>query len=111
LLAQAPTDEASAEDVDDPAAKEASVDSGNGAFVMSAGWGESADSAEPVLVDERGRAYPLVGPETAGKLGYKDDDWVLVPDSWVDLFGEGVPLSEDAALCPPTTEKGEETCQ
>src|SRR5918999_668179 len=111
LLAQAPTDEASAEDVDDPAAKEASVDSGNGAFVMSAGWGESADSAEPVLVDERGRAYPLVGPETAGKMGYKDDDWVLVPDSWVDLFGEGVPLSEDAALCPPTTEQGEETCQ
>jgi hypothetical protein len=111
LLAQAPTGEASAEEVDDPELKEASVDSGNGAFVMSAGWGESADGAAPVLVDERGRAYPLVGPETAGQLGYEDDDWVLVPDSWVDLFGEGVPLSRDAALCPPTSEMGEESCQ
>lgn len=111
LLAQAPTDEASAEEVEDPKAKEASVDSGTGAFVMSAAWGESADGGEPVLVDERGRAYPLVGPETPGQLGYEDDDWALVPDSWVELFGEGVPLSQDAALCPPTTEEGEETCQ
>jgi len=111
LLGQAPTGDASAEDVDDPELKEASVDSGTGAFVMSAGWGESADGAEPVLVDERGRAYPLVGPDTAGQLGYADDHWVLVPDPWVELFGAGVPLSKDAALCPPTTEKGEESCQ
>ncbi len=111
VLAQAPTGDASAEGVDDPGAKEASVDSGQGAFVMSGGWGESADSAEPMLIDERGRAYPLVGPDTAGQLGYEDDDWVLVPDTWVDLFGEGVELSEDAALCPPTTEKGQESCQ
>jgi hypothetical protein len=34
-----------------------------------------------------------------------------VPESWLDLFGEGVELSEDAALCPPTTEKGQESCQ
>lgn len=111
LLAQAPTGEASAEEVDDPGVKEASVDSGHGAFVMSGGWGESADSAEPVLIDERGRAYPLVGPGTPGKLGYQDEDWVLVPEPWVDLFGEGVPLSEDAALCPPTTDEGEQSCR
>jgi type VII secretion protein EccB len=111
LLAQAPTGKASAEQVDDPDAKRASVDSGHGAFVMSGGWGESADSAEPVLVDERGRAYPLVGPGTPGKLGYEDDDWVLVPDSWAELFEGGVELSEDAALCPPTTKKGEESCR
>ena len=111
LLAQAPTGEASAEDVDDPGAEESSVDSGHGAYVMSGGFGASADGAEPVLVDERGRAYPLVGPETPGQLGYEDEDWVLVPDTWVDLFGEGVELSEDAALCPPTTEKGQESCQ
>jgi len=111
LLALAPTDEASAEDVDDPITKEAAVDSGAGAYVMSGGWGESADSAEPYLIDERGRGYPLAGPETAAKLGYEDEDWVLVPDSWVELFGEGVELSEDAALCPPTTEEGQETCR
>ena len=111
LLAQAPTGEASAEDVDDPGAEESSVDSGHGAYVMSGGFGASTDGAEPVLVDERGRAYPLVGPDTPGQLGYEDDDWVLVPDTWVDLFGEGVELSKDAALCPPTSEKGRETCQ
>jgi hypothetical protein len=109
-IAQAPTGEASAEAVDDPGAKEASVDSGHGAFVMSGSWGESADSAEPVLVDDRGRSYPLVGPETPRQLGYEDEDWVLVPDTWVELFDEGVPLSQDAALCPPTTGKGEESC-
>jgi len=112
VLGQAPVGEASAEDLDDPTAEEASVDSGHGAFVMSAGWGESADSAEPVLVDERGRAYPLVGEDTPEKLGYDiDDDWVLVPDTWLDLFGEGVELSQDAALCPPTTVKGAASCQ
>ena len=111
VLAQAPLDEASPEAVTDPDAKEASVDSGHGAYVMSGGWGESADSAEPFLIDERGRGYPLVGPDTAGKLGYEDDDWVLVPDTWVDLFGPGVELSEDAALCPPTSEKGKQSCQ
>jgi hypothetical protein len=29
---------------------------------------------------------------------------VLVPDSWVKLFTNGVELSVDAARCPPTTE-------
>jgi len=110
LLAQAPNGEASAEDVD-PGDKEAAVDSGHGAYVMSGGWGESADSAEPYLIDERGRGYPLAGPGTAGKLGYTDEDWVLVPDSWVELFDGGVELSEDAALCPPTAEQGEQTCR
>lgn len=108
-LAQAPTGEPSAEEIE-PGDKESSVDSGHGSFVMSGSWGESADSAEPVLVDDRGRSYPLVGPETPGQLGYEDEDWVLVPDSWVELFDEGVPLSQDAALCPPTTGKGEESC-
>ena len=111
LLAQAPIGEASAEGVGDPGAKEASVDAGHGAYVMSGGWGESAASAEPFLIDERGRGYPLAGPDTAEKLGYEDEDWVLVPDTWVDLFGGGVELSEDAALCPPTSAKGQESCQ
>lgn len=110
-LAQAPTGEASAADVTDPGAKVAAVDSGHGAYVLSGGFGESADAAEEVLVDERGRAYPLAGGETAARLGYGDDDWSLVPDSWVELFGEGVELSEDAALCPPTSEKGRQTCR
>lgn len=111
LLAQAPVGEASAEDVDDPALKEAAVDSGQGAYVLSGGFGEGSDTAQPVLVDERGRAYPLVGADTAERLGYEDDDWTLVPESWLDLFAPGVELSEDAALCPPTSEEGEETCQ
>ena len=111
VLAQAPVGEASAESIHDPTEQAASVDSGHGAFVLSGGWGESADGAEPFLVDDRGRAYPLVGPETPERLGYGDDDWVLVPDTWVDLFGAGVELSEDAALCPPTTEKGEQSCE
>jgi len=110
-LAQAPGEDASAADLTSPGTKEAAVDSGHGAYVLSGGFSDSSEGAEPVLVDERDRAYPLAGPDTAEKLGYEDDDWSLVPESWLDLFGKGVELSVDAALCPPTTKKGQETCR
>jgi hypothetical protein len=29
----------------------------------------------------------------------------VIPDSWLELFDEGVSLSRDAALCPPTPDE------
>jgi hypothetical protein len=43
----------------------------------------------------------LVGLGAADLLGYAGYDAPVVPDSWIELFDEGVPLSQDAALCPP----------
>ncbi|HEY0951900.1 hypothetical protein, partial [Nocardioides sp.] len=47
----------------------------------------------------------LVGEDpgdTAARLGYADHPAPVVPVAWVRLFGRGVPLSREAALCPAT---------
>ena len=79
-----------------------SVDSGGGAFVQSGSW-SGAGPTSPVLVDARGYAYPVGPGEETGKLGYADVDPVVVPQDWLDLFQPGVPLTVDAARCPPTS--------
>ena len=81
------------------------VDAGRGAFVYSGDWSDETSGA-PFLVDAKGIAYPLVGPDAAAQLGYADVDAPVVPDTWVQLFRTGVPLSQDAALCPPDREGG-----
>ena len=82
------------------------VDEGAGAYVLSGGWDQSV-GGEPYLIDPKGQRYPLVGPDTAERLGYGDYAVPNVPDSWVELFRKGVALSENQALCPPTLDQGE----
>jgi len=76
------------------------VDAGRGAFVYSGDWSDRASGA-PFLMDATGLAYPLVGAGAAAQLGYAAVPAPVVPDTWVQLFGTGVALSQDAALCPP----------
>lgn len=82
------------------------VQAGRGAYVLSGGWGETSGGS-PFVVDAKGQAYPLVGPEVAERLGYADHPPSRVPDSWVKLFDKGVNLSVDAALCPPDLQAGQ----
>jgi len=81
------------------------VDAGRGAFVYSGDWSDETSGA-PYLMDAKGQAYPLVGVGASAQLGYADVDAPVVPDTWVQLFRAGVPLSQDAALCPPDRETG-----
>ncbi|WP_243058663.1 type VII secretion protein EccB [Nocardioides sp. SR21] len=98
-LAQAPGDDASAAGLG-PETKAATVDPGRGAYVLSGGWTDS-DAGAPYVIDGKGRANPLGGTGAAEQLGYAGHPVVVVPDSWIGLFEDGVELSEDAALCPP----------
>jgi type VII secretion protein EccB len=86
-----------------------SIDRGHGAFFRVGEWNDTT-SEDPFVVDPRGYAYPLLGSETLGKLGYTDVGEPLVPDPWSELFKAGVPLSSTSALCSPTR-KGDQVCQ
>jgi type VII secretion protein EccB len=101
-LATEPTGSALAEGL---AANEVAVtvEPGHGAFVLSGDW-SNRESGTPFVVDSRGVSYALVGsyPETGAALGYADYSPVVAPDPWVELFADGVSLSVEAALCPPT---------
>ncbi|ABL79853.1 MULTISPECIES: type VII secretion protein EccB [unclassified Nocardioides] len=98
-LAQRPGPGYDARDVV-PGHADVTVDPGRGAYVRSASP-EGARAPQPVAIDAKGRANPLDGDETAGLLGYADFPAPVVPDTWVKLFGAGVPLSQNLALCPP----------
>lgn len=83
-----------------------SFDRGHGAFVADGTW-DSTSSDSVLVVDPLGKAYPLVGgPATLEKLGYDPGQAPVVPDEWVSLFDQGVPLSTGAALCPPSDQPG-----
>jgi hypothetical protein len=45
-----------------------------------------------------------VGPGVGDLLGYEGYDEPVVPDSWVELFDEGVQLSQNGAFCEPSLE-------
>lgn len=107
-VATDPGPAASAEGVA-PTASPVEMESGRGAFVLSGGWDDPA-TGEPFVIDTRGLGYPLVGRAAVDNLGYGGYAAPVVPDSWVELFGDGVPLSVDAALCPPTPRRGP-TCR
>lgn len=94
-----PGDEASAATVD-PGTTSVSVDPGRGAYVLSGDW-DDATEGSPYLVDAKGNANSLVGLGTADLLGYAGYEAPVVPDAWLELFDDGVSLSQDAALCPP----------
>lgn len=84
-----------------------SVDAGAGGYVRSGGWGQSSGGT-PFVMDAKGYAYPVMGPEAPGLLGYEGYDAPVVPDSWVELFRPGVLLSPNAALCAPRA--GDDQC-
>ena len=108
-LATDPTEQAAATAVGEDA-RRVSVDAGHGAYVVSAGF-ESATSSTAVLIDAKGAFYPLVGPDTAAALGYGSYDPPVVPDTWLELFEQGVPLSREAALCPPVRPEQGAQCE
>lgn len=97
----------SASPVDLPeGSRSVAVQAGRGAYVLSGDWDETSGGS-PFVVDAKGQAYPLVGPDVASRLGYAGHDAGIVPDSWLQLFEPGVNLSVDAALCPPDHEAGQ----
>jgi type VII secretion protein EccB len=98
-LATDPTDEASSTAVD-AGERSVAVDPGRGAYVLSGDWNDRTGGS-PYLIDAKGNANALVGSGTPALLGYDGFDAPVVPDAWVELFDEGVPLSQDGALCPP----------
>ncbi|MCL2542111.1 MAG: type VII secretion protein EccB [Nocardioidaceae bacterium] len=99
----------------------ANVDPGHGAVVRSAakdpGVDPSRTGATPdttgtsYLVDDRAFAYRIASSGDLDRLGYSGVAPVVVPPEWIGLFQQGVELSRDAALCPPTpTMKGQGKC-
>jgi hypothetical protein len=109
VLARAdPGGPASAADVA-PGERVARVDPGAGALVRSGGWTD-AEASTRVLVDDRGVAYRLAGETESDNLGYAGLPAEVAPDSWVELFLPGVPLSIDAARCPPTSRPDGASC-
>ena len=80
------------------------VDDGSGAYVRSGSF-DSGSQGRAYLVDARGNAYQLVGAIVPGNLGYGSVRAPVVPDSWVELLGDGVPLSQDLALCSPRQDR------
>jgi type VII secretion protein EccB len=85
--------------------KSQGVQPGRGAYVLVGEWTDT-NQGLPYLIDTKGKAYTLVGAGAADQLGYASEPHPVVPDSWVALFEEGVPLSRDAALCEPSPVPG-----
>ncbi|WP_121257087.1 type VII secretion protein EccB [Nocardioides ferulae] len=77
------------------------VEDGFGAYVHSAAW-DAGDGGLPFLLTSKPSRHELVGSGVATQLGYDDVESPVVPDTWIELFPDGVPLSIDAALCPPS---------
>lgn len=99
-LVQEPGDAISAADLD-ALVVDYSIEDGRGAFVRTGDWGDST-SGSAFVVDPRGTAYSLVDAETIEKLEYDEVPVPLVPDTWVELFEQGVDLSTADALCAPS---------
>jgi hypothetical protein len=102
-LVENPGDALSAASLDDPLLVDYSIEDGRGAYVQSGDW-DDVSGLRSYVVDPRGTAYSLRDAQTVEKLGYDEVPVPLVPDSWVELFGEGVDLSTADALCPPSPE-------
>lgn len=81
------------------------VDDGAGAYVLSGSW--DPGHGRSYLVDARGNAYQLVGADAPDLLGYAHVRPPVVPDSWIELLGNGVPLSQELALCSPRQDRSD----
>lgn len=76
------------------------VEPGGGAYVLS-GADEATADGTPYVIDAKGTKYSLVGPLVPGYIGYGDTAPPVVPNAWLELFDEGVPLSVNAARRVP----------
>lgn len=85
------------------------VESGSGAFVQSGDWDADGDTTL-ALVDDRGLVYRVGDGDERDHLGYSGVPDEVVPGSWLQLFDKGVPLTIDAARCPPTSSDTGQTC-
>ena len=85
-----------------------SVEPGKGAFVYS-GRGTDTEGLLPWVIDSRGTASQLGTSRTVSTLGLADYKAPVVPDTWIKLFGQGVALSTEQALCPPAYTTVEKT--
>ncbi|MBJ7359587.1 type VII secretion protein EccB [Nocardioides sp.] len=110
-LVQNPGDELSAAPLGDPLVIDYSIEDGRGAYVQSGDW-DDVSGLRSYVVDPRGTAYSLRDAQTVEKLRYDEVPAPLVPDSWVELFGQGVDLSTADALCPPSPDPvGDRECR
>ncbi len=103
LLGVDPAEGAGAEELD-RVERTQSVDPGRGAFVLSGGWDNPAFGT-PHVIDAKATAYEVEPVIAVPRLGYDVAGAPVAPQSWLDLFQQGVLLSVDAALCPPTQQK------
>ncbi|WP_203336574.1 type VII secretion protein EccB [Nocardioides limicola] len=82
------------------------VEPGHGARVTAGGWDFHTGGSE-FVIDPRGIRYELIG-DAGDLLGYAAHQPRLVPDTWLTLFDQGVPLSQQAATCTPG--RGSDRC-
>lgn len=84
----------------DPDAAVVAVDPAAGALVRSVA---SPGLTGPVLlVDQSGTTFPVPDPGVLPRLGYRQEDVVDVPQTWVALLPTGSALSVEAAAAPVT---------
>jgi hypothetical protein len=79
---------------------EVDVAPSGGAYVRS-GADEAATDGTPYVIDTKAQKYPLIGPDVALYIGYGDSAAPVVPNTWLEFFTEGVPLSVNSARRVP----------
>jgi hypothetical protein len=99
VLAGSPAEGLAATDIG-PKSHEVDVAPSGGAFVR-AGADDAATDGTPYVIDTKAQKYPLLGPDVAPSIGYGDSAGPVVPNAWLELFEEGVPLSVNAARRVP----------
>jgi hypothetical protein len=79
---------------------EVDVAPSGGAYVRS-GADVAATDGTPYVIDTKAQKYALIGPDVALYIGYGDSAAPVVPNTWLEFFTEGVPLSVNAARRVP----------
>jgi type VII secretion protein EccB len=98
-LAGTPADDVAATGIG-PRSHEVDVAPSGGAYVRS-GADEAATDGTPYVIDTKAQKYQLVRPDVATYIGYGDSAAPVVPNTWLEFFEEGVPLSVNAARRVP----------
>lgn len=76
-----------------PGERQIAVEPGRGALVMTGTWASVVDTA-PMLLDSFGSLHRLPDePAALARIGYPTAALPAVPQSWLDLFADGLALS------------------